>query len=144
MNTAAIRKVEKIRKNNAKRNMIAAIRTKRTISGLYGFNADLSTEHLREGFIFGSEAFYKRNTSKEYAYRTGKQTSTPFSVVPDSMEETQEAPLTALVGKSADFSFLAENDRMDMSEVIPEKQEADNTDGLEALEDLDPVAVEAE
>jgi len=126
----------KKRLNNVRRARIQALRTKKIIMGLFGSH-DLSTQHLTENHVFGPECFYKRNTSKEYAFK--RAASTPFTVEPDEQDNT--TPLTALIGQDRDLSGLGLDETLE-TKAVPVV--AEDSEGLEALEGLEPVAVEAE
>jgi hypothetical protein len=139
MTTETIRKVQKIRKRNERREVI---QQKRTLS-IMGLSKDAdynkAIAHLREGYNDGLGArVSKRNTSKEYTPK--KAASTPFTVEND---ETTEAPLTALIGREGDFSFLAENDLMDTAEtvtpVISEGEAETAFEGLDTVKEAEVV-----
>ena len=139
MTTATIQKVQTMRRRNERREVI---QHKRTLS-IMGLSRDAdynkAIAHLREGYNDGLGArVSKRNTSKEYTPK--KAVSTPFTVEND---DTTEAPLTALVGKEGDFSFLAENDRMDTQDMTPVTFTPEG-DTETAFEGLDTVKEEAE
>ncbi|VVB53327.1 Uncharacterised protein [uncultured archaeon] len=138
MQAATIRKVQKIRRNNIKRERIQKERTRRIIMGLYGPSVDTDLSHLKEGYKDGfGLRVSKRNPSKEYTPR--RAASTPFMVEPD---ETTEAPLTAVMGRALDLSFLAENDRMDETPQAAPTVD-DNPETVEAFEGLEAVKEEA-
>jgi hypothetical protein len=139
MTAETIAKVRRIRKRNERREVIQHKRTLSIMKLSTSADYNQAIAHLRDGYNDGfGLRVSKRNRSNEYTPH--KAFSTPFTVEND---ETTEAPLTALIGHNGDFSFLAENDRMDTAEnvtpVISEGETEAPFEGLDSVKEEEVV-----